>query len=188
METELIKSDPAVMMGKPVVAGTRITVELIRDKVSAGETIEQLLEEHPSLTREGVLAALSRNTNSNSYIEAWRERLHRETAELDRALAEARARAKDCAALLAGKFGASEVYLIGSVAGAGRFHERSDIDLCARGLDSRRYFQALSEAAEIAGRDVDLILLEEAPPELALRTEREGVLLHGRPKVPASQG
>ena len=119
-------------------------------------------------------------TNSDSCIAAWRERLRRETAELDRALAEARAKAKDCAALLAGQFG--------SVAGSGRFHEGSDIDLCVRGLDSHRYLQALSEAAEIAGRDVDLILLEEALPELVRRTKREGVLLHGRPEVPASQG
>ena len=131
---------------------------------------------------------MRRNTNSNSYIAAWRERLRREASELHRALAEARAKAKECAALLAGQFGASEVYLIGSVAGAGRFHERSDIDLGVRGLDSHRYLQALSEAAEIAGRDVDLILLDEAPPELVRRTKREGVLLHGRPEVPASKG
>ena len=58
MDAELIQSDPAVMMGKPVVAGTRITVELILEKLSAGETIEQALEAHPRLTREGVLAAL----------------------------------------------------------------------------------------------------------------------------------
>ena len=58
MEAELIQSDPAVMMGKPVVAGTRITVELILDKLSAGETVDQILEAHPRLTREGVLAAL----------------------------------------------------------------------------------------------------------------------------------
>lgn len=131
---------------------------------------------------------MTRNTNSDSYIEAWRKRLRLETAELDRSLAETRARAKDCAALLVGRFGAYEVYLIGSVAGTGRFHERSDIDLCVSGLDSRCYLQALSEAAEVAGRDVDLILLEEAPPELVHRAKREGVLLHGRPEVPASQG
>ena len=58
MDGELIQSDPAVMMGKPVVAGTRITVELILEKFSAGETIDQILEAHPRLTREGVLAAL----------------------------------------------------------------------------------------------------------------------------------
>lgn len=59
MDTELIQSDPAVVMGKPVVAGTRITVELILEKLSAEETIDQILEAHPRLTREGVLAALS---------------------------------------------------------------------------------------------------------------------------------
>ena len=58
MKAELIQSDPTVMMGKPVVAGTRITVELILEKLSAGETIDQILEAYPRLTREGVLAAL----------------------------------------------------------------------------------------------------------------------------------
>jgi uncharacterized protein (DUF433 family) len=54
----LIVSDPAVMMGKPVVAGTRITVDLILEKMASGEAIEQILEAHPRLTREGILAAL----------------------------------------------------------------------------------------------------------------------------------
>jgi uncharacterized protein (DUF433 family) len=58
MRRHLILSDPAVMMGKPVVAGTRITVELILEKLGAGETIEQLLDAHPRLTRKAVLAAL----------------------------------------------------------------------------------------------------------------------------------
>lgn len=59
MNTELIESDPSVMMGKPVVRGTRITVELILEKLGAGETVEQLLEAHPRLTREAVQAALT---------------------------------------------------------------------------------------------------------------------------------
>ena len=59
MEKRLIVSDPAVMMGKPVIAGTRITVELILEKLAAGETIEQILEAHPRLTREAVQAALA---------------------------------------------------------------------------------------------------------------------------------
>lgn len=46
------------MMGKPVVAGTRITVELILEKLAAGETVEQILDAHPRLTREAILAAL----------------------------------------------------------------------------------------------------------------------------------
>ncbi len=46
-------------MGKPVIAGTRITVELILEKLAAGETIQQLLEAHPRLTEAGIRAALS---------------------------------------------------------------------------------------------------------------------------------
>jgi len=53
-----ITSDPAVMMGKPVVTGSRITVELILEKLGNGESIEQLIDSHPRLTREAVLAAL----------------------------------------------------------------------------------------------------------------------------------
>jgi uncharacterized protein (DUF433 family) len=59
MDTKLIQSHPSIMMGKPIVTDTRITVELILEKLAAGETIEQLLEAHPRLTEEGVLAALS---------------------------------------------------------------------------------------------------------------------------------
>lgn len=54
----LIQSDPDVMLGKPVVHGTRITVELILRKLSRGESVEQILESHPGLTRQAVLAAL----------------------------------------------------------------------------------------------------------------------------------
>jgi uncharacterized protein (DUF433 family) len=59
MQRKLIVSDPAVMMGKPVIAGTRITVELILEKLAAGETIEQILDAHPRLTREAIQAALT---------------------------------------------------------------------------------------------------------------------------------
>jgi uncharacterized protein (DUF433 family) len=58
MSETLIQSEPLIMMGKPVVAGTRITVELILEKLAAGETIDEILEAHPRLTKEGVLAAL----------------------------------------------------------------------------------------------------------------------------------
>ena len=54
-----IVADPTVMMGKPVVAGTRITVELILEKLAAGETVEQIIEAHPRLTREIIQAALA---------------------------------------------------------------------------------------------------------------------------------
>jgi uncharacterized protein (DUF433 family) len=59
MEKQWIVSDPNVMMGKPVVAGTRITVELILEKMAAGETVEQILDAHPRLTRDAIQAALA---------------------------------------------------------------------------------------------------------------------------------
>ena len=54
-----IQADPSIMMGKPIVAGTRITVELILEKLAEGETIEQMLAAHPRLTREAIQAALA---------------------------------------------------------------------------------------------------------------------------------
>jgi uncharacterized protein (DUF433 family) len=58
MSESMIVSDPRVMMGKPVIAGTRLTVDLVLEKLGRGESIDALLESHPRLTREGVLAAL----------------------------------------------------------------------------------------------------------------------------------
>ncbi|MEH1847277.1 MAG: DUF433 domain-containing protein [Nostoc sp.] len=54
-----IVSDPKIMMGKPVISGTRITVELILEKLAAGETSQQILEAHPRLSDEGIKAALA---------------------------------------------------------------------------------------------------------------------------------
>jgi uncharacterized protein (DUF433 family) len=59
MTATLISSDPKVLMGKPTVAGTRITVELILEKLGAGETVDQILSEHPRLTAEGIRAAIA---------------------------------------------------------------------------------------------------------------------------------
>jgi uncharacterized protein (DUF433 family) len=58
MNSGLIQSQANIMMGKPCIAGTRITVESILEKLAAGETIEQVLDAHPRLTRPAVLAAL----------------------------------------------------------------------------------------------------------------------------------
>lgn len=59
MLKSLITSDPKIMMGKPTVTGTRVTVELILEKLAAGEAVDQVLSEHPRLTAEGVRAAIA---------------------------------------------------------------------------------------------------------------------------------
>ena len=56
--TERIEIDPGVMMGKPVIRGTRITVELILRKLAEGATEADLLDAYPTLTREDIRAAI----------------------------------------------------------------------------------------------------------------------------------
>lgn len=53
-----IISDPNIMVGQPVIEGTRITVNLILEELSYGRTIDDILREYPHITREGVQAAL----------------------------------------------------------------------------------------------------------------------------------
>jgi uncharacterized protein (DUF433 family) len=57
--SDRIVSDPGIMLGKPVVRGTRITVESIVERLGAGESIEAIVDAHPRLTREDVLAAIA---------------------------------------------------------------------------------------------------------------------------------
>jgi uncharacterized protein (DUF433 family) len=54
-----IISNPNIMMGKPIIAGTRITVEHILELLAGGRTIDQILEAHPHITYEDVQAALT---------------------------------------------------------------------------------------------------------------------------------
>lgn len=56
---ERITTDSKIMLGKPIIKGTRITVELILRKLSQGMTIEELLDGYPHLSKDDILAALS---------------------------------------------------------------------------------------------------------------------------------
>lgn len=56
---QYIEINPNKMTGKPVIKGTRITVELILEKLAAGERVEDLLEAHPHLKEVHISAALS---------------------------------------------------------------------------------------------------------------------------------
>jgi len=56
---ERIERNPEIMLGKPVVRGTRITVELILDLLAKGQKEEDILREYPDLKPEDVKAALA---------------------------------------------------------------------------------------------------------------------------------
>jgi uncharacterized protein (DUF433 family) len=58
MSEELITSDPEILNGKPIVKGTRISVALILQCIASGMTREDILRGYPTLTREGLEAAL----------------------------------------------------------------------------------------------------------------------------------
>jgi uncharacterized protein (DUF433 family) len=59
MSSARIAADPGIMMGKPCIKGTRITVELILRKLGAGRSFADLLEAYPQLTADDLLAALA---------------------------------------------------------------------------------------------------------------------------------
>src|SRR5512137_428279 len=54
----IIVSDPRIMLGQPVFAGTRLTVDAVLEQLARGVTVEQLVELHPELSRAAILAAL----------------------------------------------------------------------------------------------------------------------------------
>lgn len=60
---QVIVRDPAIMLGKPIITGTRITVELIMRRLAGGFSVEDILVGYPHLTRDQVLAALDYAAN-----------------------------------------------------------------------------------------------------------------------------
>jgi len=55
----MIVSNPKVMLGKPVIRGTRITVEMILERMAAGQTEDDILLAYPHLSKAGIRAALA---------------------------------------------------------------------------------------------------------------------------------
>ena len=60
--TSSIILNPDICNGKPIIAGTRIAVQTILEFLGAGDSIEEILEEYPSLSREDIYACLQFST------------------------------------------------------------------------------------------------------------------------------
>jgi len=76
----LIEINPHIMLGKPVLAGTRITVESLLERLAAGEREAEILEAHPQLRPEHIRASLQLAETNNliaaqglSLKNAWAE-------------------------------------------------------------------------------------------------------------------
>jgi uncharacterized protein (DUF433 family) len=71
-----IATDPKIMVGKPVIQGTRLTVEYILNLLAHGVTIAEILEEYEGLARDDILACLlfaSRSLESASFMPLEKE-------------------------------------------------------------------------------------------------------------------
>ena len=57
--SDLITTDPAILGGKPIIVGTRISVQLFLEKMRDGWSIDNLLDDYPHLTRDQIIAAIA---------------------------------------------------------------------------------------------------------------------------------
>ncbi|MBE9139048.1 DUF433 domain-containing protein [Nodosilinea sp. LEGE 07088] len=71
-----VATDPKIMVGKPVIKGTRLTVEYILNLLAHGATIAEILEEYKGLVKDDILACLlfaSRSLESASFMPLEKE-------------------------------------------------------------------------------------------------------------------
>lgn len=120
------------------------------------------------------------------YLRAWERRARQEQLRRAQAIERALAEADRIADLLVSEFGASEVWLFGSLARAVQqpgasdaFHEHSDIDLAVDRIPGERYFTAVAEAMRLASRSVQIVELASCRPTLAKAIRQEGIQLRG---------
>jgi uncharacterized protein (DUF433 family) len=71
MDAPFITSDPQIMVGKPIISGTRITVELILEKLESGWSFDDILDAYPHLTIDGIKAAIEFARESVSYFKVY---------------------------------------------------------------------------------------------------------------------
>ncbi len=100
-------------------------------------------------------------TEVAEYRRHWRERAEREATRQRELASRARAEAGRVAQVLVREFGASRIYLFGSLAQEGRFHEWSDVDLAVEGIAPERFFKAWAAAGAYSDVPIELVDLDE---------------------------
>ena len=95
------------------------------------------------------------------YKRHWRERAEREAARRCELATRARSEARRVAHMLVHEFGASRVYLFGSLVQDDRFHERSDIDLAVEGIAPERFFKVWAAVGAHSDVPIELVDLDE---------------------------
>jgi predicted nucleotidyltransferase len=111
------------------------------------------------------------------YRRHWRERAERETAHRRELASRARAEARHVAQMLVREFGASRVYLFGSLAQEDRFHEQSDVDLAVEGIAQERFFKAWTATGAHASAPIELVDIDEVGEPMRRLIREHGELL-----------
>lgn len=114
----------------------------------------------------------------DTYVDAWRDKLNNEKADIEDRRVRALRKAKDCAEVLKKEFGATRVILYGSVLHPDIFTLHSDIDLAVEGVKESEFYYAGARVDAVAGDiPVDLTPLEDTKPYILKSIEEEGIIL-----------
>lgn len=90
----------------------------------------------------------------------------------------ARKEAEKAAKILKEKFGAEKVWLFGSLVQDDRFHDRSDIDLAARGIPPEKFYKAFGVITrEVTDFEIDLVDIDDCKEYLKEAIQKEGELI-----------
>lgn len=122
------------------------------------------------------------------YITTWKARLAEDEEKIVKLFEEAKDAAKKAAEILVEKFGAEQVYLIGSLIDKDDFTEYSDVDIAVSGMKIEKYFKALSYIWGLfpKGVEVDLIPIEDTDEYLRTKILTEGIILYDKKQLPCS--
>lgn len=107
----------------------------------------------------------------------WRERARREATHWRSLTSKARGEARRAAQVLVHEFGATRVYLFGSLAREGRFHERSDVDIAAEGIAPEQFFKAWAAADACSDTSIEMVDLGDVGEQTRKLILKYGELL-----------
>jgi uncharacterized protein len=161
--THRIETNPKVMMGKPVIRGTRIPVELILRKLSEGASVDDLLDAYPRLTREDIRAVVQSDKSS------------RQTSMRSRKTPARPTMIKQMVAKIVERFQPEKVILFGSHAREDAGPD-SDVDLLVVMPVSKKRDAVLKIRAALRGFRVPKDIVVTTPSDFAWRKDVVGTI------------
>jgi uncharacterized protein (DUF433 family)/predicted nucleotidyltransferase len=148
-----ITANPQVMVGKPVIKGTRIPVEQILRHLADGISVDEIIDAHPRLTREDIYAAIEYAANAVERVGA--EEARKQPISLE----ELRQNYRDAILEIARKRKATNVRVFGSVV-RGHATSESDVDFLVDfepGYSLLDHAGLVGDLRELLGREVDVV-------------------------------